>query len=136
MANASPQCRLLGNRDNLIIGNRNAITRDPWPFFDVTGSKIIIEDDVVISSGVYILTHDHEFSKSNWRQLSHVNSDSPTVIRKKVFLGINALIMPTCKIIGKCSVIAAGSVVTKNVPDYEIWAGIPAKKISDVENCG
>ena len=136
MANASPQYRLLGLKENLIVGVGCSITRDPWPFIDVTGSKIILEDNVVISSGVYIFTHDHAFQKSNWRQIEKVQYDSPTVIRERAFLGVNALIMPTCKIIGKCSVVAAGSVVTKNVPDFEIWGGNPAKKISDVENCG
>ena len=136
MANASPQYRLFGLKENLIVGSRSMITRDPWPFFDVTGSKIIIEDDVVISSGVYVLTHDHEFAKSNWRQLSHVHYDSPTVIRDKAFLGVNAMVMPSCKMIGRNSVIAAGAVVTKNVPDVEVWGGNPAKKIGDVENCG
>ena len=136
MANVSPQYRILGDKKSLIVGNRIAITRDPWPFFDVTGTEIVIEDDVVISSGVFILTHDHEFSKSNWRQLETVHQDGPTVIKNKAFLGINTMIMPSCKSVGKNSVLAAGSVVTKDVPDFEIWGGNPARKIGDVEDCG
>ena len=46
------------------------------------------------------------------------------------FVGVNAVIMPgVC--VGKGAVIAAGAVVTKNIPAWEIWGGNPAKKISE-----
>ena len=42
-----------------------------------------------------------------------------------------AIILPGVTI-GKNSVVGAGSVVTKDIPDYEVWAGVPAKKIKDL----
>jgi len=124
---------ILGNSENLKFLKGVSITRAPWPFFDVSGSQIIIGDQVVISSGVHILTHSHEFKKSNWRKLHKIQNSSPTVIGEFAFIGINSIITDSCKYIGKYSIIGAGSVVTKNVPDYEIWAGNPARKITEVE---
>lgn len=53
-----------------------------------------------------------------------------TVLREYAFLGVNSVVMPGVTI-GKGAVVGAGAVVTKNVPDYEIWAGVPAEKISE-----
>ena len=123
---------ILGGRENLRVGLGFDITRPPWPFFDVKGGGIEIEDYVTISAGVYILTHTHRFEKENWRELEEVVPKEPTIISNYVFIGINAIILPSCKHIGEHSVVGAGSVVTKNIPDREIWAGNPAKKIRDV----
>jgi acetyltransferase-like isoleucine patch superfamily enzyme len=128
------QYKLLGNRKDFSIGNNFSITREPWPFFDAKGGGIVFGDNVVVSAGVNILTHDHQFNKANWRELDEVRPSEPTVIENYVFLGINSIIMPTCKRIGKHSVIGAGAVVTKDVPDYEIWAGNPATKIGEVKH--
>ena len=53
-----------------------------------------------------------------------------TVIGRDVWVGFGATIMSGCKI-GDGAIIAAGSVVTKDVPAFEIHGGIPAKKIGD-----
>ena len=124
---------VLGDSKNLVFKGGVSITRAPWPFFDVSGSKLIIGNQVVISSGVHILTHSHEFKKSNWRTLHKIEYTFPTVIEEFAFIGINSIITDSCKYIGRCSVIGAGSVVTKNVPDYEVWVGNPARKVADVE---
>lgn len=49
-----------------------------------------------------------------------------------VYLGSGSHIMPGVTV-GKGSLIAAGSIVTKSVPSYELWGGIPAKRICSVE---
>jgi len=126
------QFKLLGNSNDLIILGELRISREPWPLFDVSGSVIEFNGIVTVSSGVHILTHDHHFHKKNWRDMEKILSVKPTVICEFSFIGINAIIMPTCKYIGKHSVIAAGAIITKDVPDCEIWAGNPAIKIGDV----
>lgn len=126
--------KCLGDIKDLQFGPGCSITREPWPFFDVKGGGIVFGRNVVISSGVHILTHDHYFDKANWRDLDEKGSDDPTIINDDVFLGINTLVMPSCKSIGKSSVLAAGSVVTKNVPPYEIWGGNPAIRIGTVQH--
>jgi len=125
--------KCLGRQENLEFGENCCIVREPWPFFDVKGGGIRFGQNVVISAGVYILTHDHQFNKKNWRELDEIKPSDPTVIEDYVFLGVNSMIMPGCKRIGKHSVIAAGSVVTKDVPDCEIWGGNPAKCIGKIE---
>lgn len=125
--------KCLGDIRDLCFGPNCTLTREPWPLFDVNGSPIVFGRDVVVSSGVHVLTHDHQFNKKNWRELDEVKSDSPTYICDNVFLGVNVLVMPKCKYIGNNSVIGAGSILTRDVPDNEIWAGNPAIKIGDVE---
>lgn len=126
------QFKCLGDIKDIHFGEGCSITREPWPFFDVKGGGIIFGNNVVISSGVHIFTHTHHFNKSHWRQLEEICPVEPTVIRDDVFLGVNSIIMHTCKYIGKSSVIGAGAVVIQDVPDFEIWAGNPAKKIGEV----
>jgi len=123
---------LLGDKKDLTLGFGFGISRAPWPFFDTSGSPIIFGDHVMISSGVYIHTHSHHFNKKEWHKMDKILNPEPTFIESYVFIGTNAQIMPTCKRIGEYSVIAAGSIVTKDVPDCEIWAGNPAIKIGEV----
>lgn len=54
----------------------------------------------------------------------------PTIIGADVWIGQSAIIMRGTTI-GDGAVIAAGSIVTKSVPEYEVWAGIPARKLRD-----
>ena len=55
--------------------------------------------------------------------------DTPLEICEDVWIGARAIVLPGCKRIGAHSIIGAGSVVTKDVPDYAIVGGNPAKVI-------
>ena len=99
-------------------------------YLDLTGG-ITCYAHVIINTEVVIYTHNHEYGKANWRDLPIILT--PLVIESKAWIGRRAMIMPNVKYIGKCSVIAPGSVVTKDVPDYEMWGGNPAKFIKKVE---
>lgn len=57
---------------------------------------------------------------------------SPVVIKDGVFIGAHCIILKGVTI-GEKSIIGAGSVVTKSIPDGEIWAGNPAKFIRRIE---
>lgn len=106
---------------------------DSGVFIDLTGSEVILGHDVELCGGAKILTHTHEFSRKNWRELGEVENEKPTVIGDYSFIGLGAIITHTCKNIGKHAVIGIGAVVTKDVPDCEIWAGNPAAKIGEVD---
>ena len=98
-------------------------------FIDYTGG-IVIEDDVWIGPRTVIYTHGHNIPG---RELK---SSYPTVysflrIEKDAWIGSNSIILGKVEEIGKGAIIAAGSVVTKNVKDYEIVAGNPANKIGE-----
>lgn len=122
-----------GQLKNLKFESDQRFPPIPLVFLDL-GSPVIIEKEVTFASGVRIYTHTHDFKKANWRALGAIkDSGKPFVLRKGCFIGSNVLLIWPCKYVGKYSVVGAGSVVIKDIPDYEIWAGNPAKKIRDVE---
>lgn len=53
-----------------------------------------------------------------------------TIIGNDVWIGCGVTVIAGVRI-GNGAIVGAGAVVTKNIPDYEIWAGVPAKKIKD-----
>jgi acetyltransferase-like isoleucine patch superfamily enzyme len=93
--------------------------------------NITIGDNVLLSPEVHIYAQNHGIKKD---QLICKQSQprKGIIIKDDVWIGAKSIILDGVTI-GKGAVIGAGSVVTKNVPDYEIWAGNPAKKIKDRE---
>jgi len=63
---------------------------------------------------------------------SRPHISKPIIIEDGVWVCSGAIILPGVKI-GEGSVIAAGAVVTKNVPPYELWGGVPANKIRSLK---
>lgn len=125
--NASGDQDARGNFSNLAIGNRCYIGKGV--FFDLP-DQIILEDEVIISAGVKILTHADcgERVMSQW----YPRKRSRVVIGYGTWIGASANIL--CGVeLGKCCVIAAGSVVTESFPDYSVVAGVPAKLIKRLE---
>lgn len=98
-------------------------------------SEINIEDHVMIGSGVKIF--DHDFHSLNYEERMQ-NGDRdvktrPILIKEGAFIGAHAMILKGVTI-GKHSVIGAGTVVTKDVPDKEVWAGNPARFVKRLED--
>ncbi|KSV58811.1 DapH/DapD/GlmU-related protein [Acetivibrio ethanolgignens] len=63
--------------------------------------------------------------------LERIRKSERIIVEDEVWIGANVTILPGVHI-GTCAVIGAGSVVTKDVDSYSIWAGVPAKKIRDI----
>ena len=87
-----------------------------------------------ITAGVLILTHDYSFSVL--RPVYHfLTNDCPgqTVIGNNCFLGMRSVIMGGVKL-GNNVIVATGAVVTKDVPDNSIVAGVPAKVICSLDD--
>jgi acetyltransferase-like isoleucine patch superfamily enzyme len=106
---------------------------DPGIYIDLSGD-ITIREGAVISRGTMLYTHEHYHNKEMTHEESTKKFGVKTftkVIMEDTYIGARCLILAGCQIIGKGAVIGAGSVVTKNVPAYEIWAGNPAKKIGE-----
>ena len=93
---------------------------------DYTGD-LTIEDNVKISEFVKILTHVHELDFNQRDSLTHGLVKKPLVIRDNVGIGARSLIMPGVSEIGRGAMIAAGSIVKKQVPPYAIVMGNPAR---------
>lgn len=86
---------------------------------------------VMLGPQVTIIGADHRFDVPGRPMIFAGRPEMPeTVLEDDVWIGANATILAGVRI-GRGSVIAAGAVVTKDVPAYEIHGGVPAKKIRD-----
>lgn len=96
--------------------------------------EIIIEDNVLIGGGVKIYDNDFhslEYKHRMERPDTYIRKDSVR-IREGSFIGAHSIILKGVEI-GRHSIIGAGSLVSKNVPSGEIWAGNPARFIKKIE---
>jgi chloramphenicol O-acetyltransferase type B len=123
-------------RDPIIIGNDFYIGRDSF-----IECNSIIGNDVIIANRVALIgRYDHQYQQigTSIRKASHIldknynwkGLDSKIVVGNDVWIGYGATILSGVTI-GDGSIIAAGSVVTKDVEPYSIYGGFPAKKIRD-----
>lgn len=121
------------------------------PFYTDFGKNIHIGKDVFINSGchfqdqggieigdgamighnVVLATINHDLDPAQNRK----NHYAPVRIGAHVWIGSNATILPGVTI-GEWSVVAAGAVVTKDVPPYTVAGGVPAKTIRKIERGG
>lgn len=92
---------------------------------------IRIGNHVTITSGCRLVTHDGAIWVYRDRDPA-INRFAPIEIRDNSFIGLDSIILPGVTI-GPDSVVAAGSVVTKDVPPGEIWGGNPARLICTTE---
>lgn len=97
-------------------------------------ADVTIEKNVTMADDVVVLTHEH-YLHTRRPQIEVVRElgvqTTPKWIGEDAWIGARAMILPKCSRIGRGAVIGAGAVVTKGVPEYEIWAGNPARKIGE-----
>ena len=90
------------------------------------GGTCIIGKDVMMGPDCIIYTRNHKFDDCSLpMRLQGHQEEKPVIIGDDVWIGGRVIILPGVKI-GSHSIIGAGSVVTKDVPDYAIVAGNPA----------
>ena len=92
---------------------------------------VTIGSHVNLAQGITVTALNHNFSDTERRIDEQGVSTKPVVIEDDIWIGANAVILPGVRI-GCHSVIAAGSVVTKDVPPHSLVAGVPAKKIRQI----
>ena len=111
-------------------GKHISIGKNVFINFDCTFlalGGITIEDDVLIGPKVSLVTENHPLDPKERKGLIA----KPIIIKKNAWIGANATILPGVTI-GENAVVAAGAVVSKDVPDNTIVGGIPAKFIKNV----
>lgn len=96
----------------------------------VCHQEVIIEDGVQIGGSVKI--YDTNFHSLNQEERDGADmalaAKKPVRIRKNAFIGAHSIILKGVTV-GQGSIVGAGSVVTKDIPDGEVWGGNPAKCI-------
>lgn len=93
---------------------------------------VSIGNNVNLAQGIVVTALNHNFSDCTKYIDEQGISTKAVTINNDVWIGANATILPGVTI-GKHSVIAAGSVVTKDVPEYTVVGGIPAKIIKTLK---
>ena len=105
--------------DKVKIGNNVFINSN---LLAMARGGITIEDDVQIAGNVSLLTNNHDpYDRM-------ILPCKPILIKKGAWIGANVVVLRGISI-GKHAIVGAGSVVTKDVPDYAVVAGNPAKVI-------
>ena len=90
-----------------------------------------IGNHVNLAQGITVTALNHNFSDTNKRIDEQGVSTNPVTIEDDVWVGANAVILPGVTI-GEHCVVAAGAVVTKDVPPHSLVAGVPAKVIKNI----
>jgi acetyltransferase-like isoleucine patch superfamily enzyme len=109
---------------SIVVGNRVFIGANVE--FNISRG-LNIGDDCLIASGCKFVDHDHGMELSipmNRQSLAEAKIN----IGSGVWLGYDCIVLKGCQI-GEEAVVAAGAVVNQDIPPYEIWGGVPARKI-------
>ena len=123
-----PSCHFL-NPECLEIGANTSISSFTT-IFSAFGVKI--GDNCLISSNVGVSSINHIQNSLNRAIDDDPSFSKPVTIGNNVWIGMNACILPGVTI-GDNSIVGSGSVVTKNIPANEIWAGNPARFIKKLD---
>jgi acetyltransferase-like isoleucine patch superfamily enzyme len=113
------------NFGRFILIGENVFINHACTCLDMGG--IIIEDDVLIGPKVNLITENHPLDPANRKALIC----KPIVVKRNAWIGAAATIMPGVTI-GENAVVAAGAVVSKDVPANTVVGGIPAKFIKQI----
>lgn len=91
-----------------------------------TSADIFLDECVAISDDALILTHDHspECIAQTLCAAKHIGAH--------VWIGTRAIILASCTNIGRGSVVGAGAVVTRDVPENVLVCGVPAKVVKEL----
>lgn len=111
--------------EGLVIGNNVGIAQNC--FIQVRG-KVIIGNNVIFGPGVSIFSESHNFDNPDLPVSVQGETRKGVIVEDGVWVGTRAIILDDVTI-GKNSIVAAGSVVNKDVPPYTIVGGVPAKII-------
>ena len=111
---------------DVIIGNHTRIG-----LHNTIIGPVTIGSHVNLAQGITITALNHNFDNSEKRIDQQGISTKEVVLEDDIWVGANAVILPGVTI-GKHAVVAAGAIVTKDVPPHSLVAGVPAKVIRQI----
>ncbi|MBR1932453.1 MAG: acyltransferase [Prevotella sp.] len=94
---------------------------------------VTIGNHVNLAQGITVTALNHNFGHLQLRIDEQGVTTNPVSIADDVWIGANAVVLPGVSI-GRHAVVAAGAVVTKDVPDYTVVGGVPAKVIKHLKS--
>jgi len=124
----------LGDRNSItarggsIVFGRNFASNEEVIINADIGGNITFGDDCLVGPRVILRTANHQFSDKTKKINSQGHSIGDIHVGDDVWIGANAIILPGVRI-GSGSVLAAGAVVTRDVPPFSVVAGVPARII-------
>ena len=115
-----------GDGKSFTVGNEVGLGKN----FKSLNRTVTIDDYLMMGEDVLFLGGGHSFDRTDI-PMGHQGSkpSTPLHIAGDVWIGSRVLILPGCRRIGHGSIVGAGSVVTKDVPDWAVVGGNPAKVI-------
>lgn len=119
---------VVGKYSNITLGDQAEINTG---CFLLASEKIIIGDNSTLAYQVTVLTSADPNSKYGKLVRVYPVVKKPVIIGHDCWIGARATILPGVTI-GNFCVVAAGAVVTRNVPDYTVVGGVPAKVIKQL----
>ncbi|MBC7912746.1 MAG: acyltransferase [Pyrinomonadaceae bacterium] len=114
-------CTINNGVGDVIIGNKSIIG-----IGNVIIGPVTIGDNVMLAQNIVVSGLNHGYQDITIPPKDQPVTTKPITIRDNVWIGANCVITAGVSI-GKHSVIGAGSVVTKNIPEYVVAAGNPAR---------
>lgn len=115
------------NAQNIYLGNNVRITMDCCIWAE-KNSKITMGDDVLVGPGVKMFCGNHGTKLNGTPMTYQDREEKDIIIGNDVWIGANSVVTSGVTI-ENGAIVAAGAVVTKNVPPYTIVGGSPAKEI-------
>ena len=115
----------------LEIGDRAFIGHEVL-FMLNEGSKIIIDPEAIVGSRSIVITGFHPVEPDGQRILSRKGTTSTVHIGKGCSVSTNCTVLPGV-MVGEMSLVAAGAVITKDVPPYTLVGGCPARFIKNLK---
>jgi len=126
----APGLRILLFRwSGISIGKSAYINMGFYAIDNYQKNMIIIGKRVSVAPNVTIICDS--YPNNSMLNIFHMRKKAKVVIEDDCWIGTGSIILPGV-VIGRMSIINAGSIVTKSVDAYSIMAGIPAKKIGDI----
>ncbi len=111
---------------SIVLGDKVFVGRGVE--FNIQG-RIDIGDEALIAAGCIFVDHDHGIAAAESIGSQPVDI-RPILVGRDCWIGAGTVVLKGVHI-GRGAVVGAGSVVTTSIPPYEVWCGVPARKIKD-----
>jgi galactoside O-acetyltransferase len=128
--NIARNSSLIANYDGKIIFGDNITIGEKTIINSSCNGLIEIGDDCAIAPNVYIRASNHEYKNPNKTIIEQGHIPSKIIIGCDVWIGAGVILLPGTSI-QKGAILGAGSVLTKNIGENEIFAGVPAKFVKN-----